>query len=297
MRSLILCVGLLFSAFTAAQAGSPMVYVHNAPESAMDKRYNYHWEILATALEKTTAEFGPFEIKDAAEAMTESRQMEELHQADGALNMVFLGTTLGMEADNQIYPVRIPVDKGLSGYRILLIRAEDGAAIGRIHTMAELKRLTFGLGSQWLDNKVFQANSMRVVNGANYDGLFRMLMDKDFDVFPRSAREIMDEFQQRKAIMPGLAIEGDLLLHYYWPMYFWFANTAQGRNLGNRAEVGMRMMIKDGSYQAIFLKYFKSDIDQLKLSQRIKNGRFFELANPILPPRTPVKDASLWYRP
>ena len=297
MQGMLFLVGLYLASLSLLADANPMTYIHNAPESNLDKRYDFHWEILATALKKTSAEFGAFEIKSANESMTESRQVHELHKHDGVLNMIFMSTNKVMEADNALYPVRIPVDKGLSGYRVLLIRATDREVLRNVKYMDDLRKLTYGMGAQWLDNEVLKANSLVVVGGGSYDGLFDMLMDKRFDVFPRSAREIIGEYEQRKNTMPNLAIEDTLLLHYYWPMYFWFANTDEGRKLANRVEKGLHLMIKDGSYDFIFRKYFEGDILRLKLKQRIKNGRVFELTNPILPELTPVKNSSLWYRP
>src|SRR3954469_19944540 len=50
-----------------------MTYIYNSPESENDIRYNYQWEILKTALEKTQKQFGAFEMIKA-KSMTEKRQ-------------------------------------------------------------------------------------------------------------------------------------------------------------------------------------------------------------------------------
>ena len=52
-------------------------------------------------------------------------------------------------------------------------------------------------------------------------------------------------------------------------------------------------MLKDGSFDAIFWKYSAKAIEQLNLIQR----RLIRIENPLLPPETPLKDASLWYTP
>jgi len=43
----------LFAPLTTS-ASNPMVYIYNSPESRLDVRYLYHWEILKTALDKKT---------------------------------------------------------------------------------------------------------------------------------------------------------------------------------------------------------------------------------------------------
>src|SRR5213592_2939760 len=85
-----------WAALAPAQPAATMRYIHNAPESATDTRYEYQWKVLGTALEKTRPEFGPYEFS-AAESMTEQRQRFELTNATGRLTVMYLGTTAEME--------------------------------------------------------------------------------------------------------------------------------------------------------------------------------------------------------
>src|SRR5437762_1303845 len=47
------------------KVGGAMEYIYNAPESENDTRYEYQWEILKTALEKTREKYGPYTMKKA----------------------------------------------------------------------------------------------------------------------------------------------------------------------------------------------------------------------------------------
>ena len=40
-----------------------MRYIYNRPESALDQRYEYQWEILRTALERTREKWGDFAME------------------------------------------------------------------------------------------------------------------------------------------------------------------------------------------------------------------------------------------
>ena len=73
-----------------------MTYVYNAPESSLDRRYEYHWEILKTALERTTAKYGPYALVPSV-GMTEARQTSELVAARGRITVMYLGTTPKLE--------------------------------------------------------------------------------------------------------------------------------------------------------------------------------------------------------
>lgn len=274
----------------AAAAPAPMRYLHNAPESLQDTRYLYHWKILETALEKTRAAYGPY-VLEAAESMSEQRQRFELEKATGRLTVMYLGTTQAMEA--ALVPIRIPVDRNLGGYCVLLIQKARQPEFDRVRSLADLRRFTFGLGLGWIDVDILRASQLTVVTGSSYEGLFEMLENRRFDAFLRAAIEVLDEYAPRHARMPDLAIENRLTLYYPMPMYFWFSRTDEGRRLAARAEDGMRRMIADGSYDRIFAEFQDRKIRQLDLAQR----QTLRIANPFLGPETPFADKRLWFDP
>ncbi len=269
-------------------ADSTMTYIYNAPESVLDKRYDYQWAILETALRKTVPTHGAYRMVKS-EFMTESRQIDELVRASGRLTVMYLDTT--PELEKKLVPIRIPVDRNLVGYRVLLIRKSDRQKFAAVKSLDDLRTFSFGQGLGWVDVNILRANKFRVVTGSNYDGLFDMLVHQRFDAFPRGADEITDEYESRKASMPALHIESDILIYYPLPMYFWFANTDEGRLMAARVEEGMRMMLDDGTYDNIFEEYQRENIDMLRLGQR----RLFKLHNPLLVPETPLQDKRLWF--
>ena len=268
----------------------PVRYLHPPPESVLDHRYDFEWQVLRSALERTRAGYGPYVIAES-EFMTERRQVHELANGSGKLTLLFLGTTADMERD--LLPVRIPVDLGLQGYCVFLIRRREQARFAGVRTLDDLRGFSFGLGLGWIDVDVLRANGLNVVTGSSYEGLFSMLQQRRFDVFLRSSVEVLDEFDQHRAAFPDLAIEEQLLLHYPMPMYFWFARSPAGERLAARVEAGMRSMLEDGSYRRIFAQYQDAKITRLRLGQR----RVLGIANPLLPPATPLADKRLWFDP
>jgi ABC-type amino acid transport substrate-binding protein len=274
----------------SSRAESGMLYVFNAPESALDVRYQYHWTILRTALEKTSAQWGPFRMLQSA-PMTEKRQAYELKQRNGTLTVMYLGTT--PEFEREFYGIHIPVDRNLGGYNVFLVRSDRRADFHDVRTLEDLKRFSFGLGLGWLDVEILRHNGLRVVTGSSYDGLFDMLVHRRFDVFLRAAVEVLDETAQRSRALPQLWIEDSLVLYYPLPMYFWFPKTAEGKRLAERAEQGMRAMIADGSYDQIFDHYQRHKIERLHLATR----RILRIENPLLGPETPLADKRLWFDP
>jgi hypothetical protein len=287
-RSAFLLTLLLFS-FVAASRAQVMTYIYHAPESSLDVRYLYHWEILRTALERTTPKWGAYRMVPS-EFMTERRQAFELKNATGKLTVMYLSPTPDFE--QHLIPIRIPVDKNLGGYCVFLIRRDDQQRFATVRSIDDLRRFTYGLGLGWVDVDILKADGFRVVTGSSYDGLFEMLVNKRFDVFLRAATEVLDEYGQRKESLP-LTIENSIILYYPLPMYFWFPKTDEGRRLAARAEEGMRMMIADGTYDRIFDAYQRQKIERLRLKER----KIFRIANPFLGPETPFNDKRLWFDP
>jgi hypothetical protein len=271
-------------------AAAVMTYIYHAPESSLDVRYEYHWEILRTALEVTTPKWGPYRMV-VSEPMTERRQAYELRHALGKLTVMYVSTTPDFEKN--LIPIHIPVDKNLGGYCVFLIRKGEEARFASIRTLDDLHKLSFGLGLGWIDVDILRHNGFRVVTGSSYEGLFEMLVQKRFDLFLRAATEVLDEYDNRKAALPSLQIEESILFYYPLPMYFWFSKTAEGRRLAARAEEGMRKMIADGTYDRIFDRYQRRKIERL----RLKNRRIFRIDNPFVGPETPFADKRLWFDP
>jgi ABC-type amino acid transport substrate-binding protein len=293
LRKLVPLAGLMLLVpvcASGASADEPMRYVYDSPESALDRRYEYHWEILKTALERTKDKYGPY-VMEPSVPMPEKRQASELKAASGKITVMYLGTKPDFE--RTLVPVRIPVDKNLGGYCVFLIRKADRERFKSVQSLDDLQKFRYGLGLGWIDVEILRLNHFKVVTGSSYDGLFSMLVNRRFDVFLRAAVEVLDEYEQRKAAMPDLYVEETICLYYPLPMYFWFSKNAEGQRLAARAREGMFSMIEDGTYDRIFFKYQQPKIDRLDLKHR----KIFRIDNPFLVPETPFSDKRLWYDP
>ncbi len=279
----------------AAAAASPtaqqkMLFIYNGPEAPNDNRYTYHWRVLTAALEVTKNKYGPYELA-SADFMSESRQMIEINNPNGKLNTMVLDTSRNMEKN--LLPVKIPIDKGLLGYRVFLIQAKNQERFNQISTLDELRKISIGQGFDWSDLEIFKAAGFPVVPGASYDGLFSMLMANRFDAFGRGVTEVLPELQQRRKRLPGMAIEKSILLYYPMPVYFWFPRTENGEARAKRVHEGMNLLIANGTLDKLFHEEFGPAIAALALKQR----RLFKIDNPTLPPNQPFDDKRLWFDP
>jgi len=259
------------------------------PVSKDDKRFDYCISLLRAVLEKTSDSHGSFKMFPA-EDMNVGRAIEFLKTGDvETVNVVW--TTTSKNREDSLLPIRIPIRKGLLGYRVFLIKKEDQAKFAAIQSLEELKKLKVGQGHIWNDVKVFEENEFEVVTGPNYEGLFRMLMEGRFDYFSRGINEAPKEYEARKDIRPNLLIEGTILLYYPWPKYFF--TSMKNPVLAERIELGMKMMIEDGTFEEMFLRYHKKDIERVKLKSR----KLFKIHNPLLPSTAPLDQKEMWFDP
>jgi hypothetical protein len=274
----------------AAVPQGEMAYAYNGPEAPGDHRYDYHWRVLRTALEKTVKQYGPYRM-EAAAFMTEDRQVFELKNETGRLTVLIRGDTL--EYDQEFEAVWIPIDKGLLGYRVFLIRREEQSQFTPATTLEQLRNYTIGQGDGWKDIDILRANGFKVQSGGDYAGLFAMLVNGRFDVFSRGVEEVLDEYSLHKQQFANLALETNLMLYYPIARYFWFAKSERGRRLAQRVRAGMTLMVADGTLDRMFEAEHETLFNQLHLKSR----KLFVLKNPLAAPEVPLGDRRLWYSP
>lgn len=286
----MLAVGLCLAASACVAATTRVVYPLTTLED-IDSRYEYDWAVLRMALEKTEPRYGPFELRQSTYAMSSQRVAQELLMPGGRINIFARATSPQLE--QQYLPVRLPIDKGLLGYRMFLVREADLPRFATVRTLDDLRKLRVGQGKDWIDVPILRKAGFPVVEGTSYPGLFAMLAAGRFDFFSRGIDEAQREFKERRAIYPQMAIEPTLLLQYPLPLYFFTRRDTEGKLLAQRIKEGMEMMIKDGSLNALFQQYKGESIRAGGLQSR----RVLHLPNPHLTPETPLSRSELWFNP
>ncbi|MES2257777.1 MAG: hypothetical protein V4724_04625 [Pseudomonadota bacterium] len=256
-----------------------------------DSRYDYDWLVLRTALEKSTPAFGSFEMRQSPEQMSPQRVMQELGLANGRINVCARATAASLERD--FLPVRIPIDKGLLGFRVFLVRADDLPRFAAVRTVQDLRSLRAGQGKGWVDIPILAAAGIPVVEGTHHEHLFSMLAAGRFDFFSRGVDEAWVELKERHAQFPQMVIEPTLLLHYPLPRYLFVRRDAEGELLARRLQAGLETMVRDGTLSALFRQHKGPLIERAGLSRR----RVLTLPNSGMTPETPLNRSELWYNP
>ena len=272
---------LVFVLLLVAQDAAAEVVRFPRPEFAGDQRSDYSMQLLQLALSK----LGPdYRVELAETPINQDRQVAEL-EAGRLIDVAPMPSSAEREA--RLLAVRIPINKGVLGLRLGLIRKGDAARFADVKTLDDLKQVHLAQGEEWPDVEVLRANGVPVITATSYEGLFKMLAAERFDYFPRSALEIWDE-QARNA--DTLEIEPHIALHYYHYDAYYMVN----RNNTRLAEIirqGLEKAIADGSADRLFDQHYGERLRQAHLDKRV----VIKLKNPLLTPGTPVDRPELWY--
>ena len=260
------------------------------PGRSASRRENYTHELLRAVLDRTRAAYGPYELAPSP-PMHEKFRALALERGDDGINISVFPSKRGYP--RTVIPVRIPIDRGLMGYRVLTIRAADQPRFDAVRTADDLKQFHFGLRGGWIDVGIMQRDGFAVETGLTLNGLMHMLDAGRFDAFSNSPPPAAELLDRLTATYPGLVIEAGLLVHYPMPVYFWFRDTEDGRRRAERVRAGLEQMIRDGSMKALFDKWYGPALARLGVDRR----RIVELPNPQLDPADPVDRPDLWYAP
>jgi hypothetical protein len=252
-----------------------------------DETREYKYQLLQLILSKTQQTDGPFRIETPQKEGPQARDVDLLKV--GYFDVVL--TMTSKEREQEFHPIRIPIYKGMYGYRLAIINKNDQAKFSAVRTLEDFQKLWAGQGELWPDTTILRSNGFNVVGISGYVELFDMLKDRRFDFFPRGVHEPWKELADVKH--PGLAVETDLALHYPAPGYI-FINK-DNLKLIDRLERGFKLALEDGSFDTLF--YNHPDMKTVLEKANLKKRRIFELKNPLLPEKTPLNDKRLWYTP
>ncbi len=228
-----------------------------------------------------------FEWDETTEGSTASRITQML--ADDQLDIVWYATVA--EFEEKMRPIRIPIYKGLLGYRIFMIKKGNQSKFDGIKTLDDLKSISIGQGHLWADTLIMEANGINVTKVTQYARHFYMLDGDRFLAFPRGVHEPWAEIANYPEL--ELTVEKNLLMAYTNPFYFFVRKD--NKALADKIERGFRRAIEDGSFD----KYFLADptINDVLTKANMQNRTVIRLKNPTLPPLTPVEDETLWFDP
>jgi hypothetical protein len=276
---LVVAMLLLVAPIRAEQIRIPV----KVQSTQLEQPSDYFTTLLVMALEASKADN---EVIDIIFSPRDYAQARWINMLQNDKSNFVIWTMTDKEREQQLRPIRIPLFKGLFGYRVLLIREPEQARFDQVKTVADLAKLLGGQGTHWPDTMILQANGLRLTTAETTESLFRMMNAKRFDYFPRGISEAWFELLQRKET--NLAVEENILLYYPADIYF-FVNK-ENEALAQRIEKGMEALIDNGKFDQFFYNHPRVSSGL----ERLKNRHIIQLKNPYLPEETPVNNPRYW---
>lgn len=246
-------------------------------------RANYFLELLRLALDKTDRDYRLEPVTLAN--FRESRSVMSV--AKGVYDIHWMNTNPHRET--VLKPIRVPLFKGLIGWRLLMVRERDLEQFAGMDSLEPLRELKAVQGHDWPDGRILREQGLTVMTTPNWEGMFRMLYAGRVDYFPRSVIEVWDELSTFDSL--DLAVVPQVVMHY--PSAYYFFVRREDKELAREIERGLLRAIEDGSFDRVLMAHFGDDVERAELESR----RVIRLDNPLLSPQTPLDREELWYQP
>jgi len=273
-----LVIAALGMAGIAGMPGSPRAMpttgfdiVHPRVRTGGEARATFALAVLELAMKTANV---PYTIRQADVAMERGRALAELA---GGNSINVLWTSMDSRAETGLNVVRIPVNRGLIGYRVFIIRKDRQPEFDRVVDLADLRRLTAGQGLGWVDTDILLDAGLKVETSST-DTLFAMTRAGRVDYYPRGLIEAFPEMEARDQTDPELTVEKRLLLKYRSDFIFYVARSAPA--LASTIERGFIAAYRNGSYLRLFNTH---PVIQNALTQsRLRERRVIEVDNRYL---------------
>lgn len=287
MLAYLTTFSMLFSLVLLSPAqGSERVVVYSWPKSMqVDERGAYPIELLKLALSKSNRSFV---AKPSEFAMSQYRTLKHLEMNKG-IDVVW--TMTNAEREQQLRPIRIPIDRGLIGWRLLAIQQKDTEIFHNLPNETVLKTLLTVQGIDWPDYAILKSNGFKVASSNYFDGMYQMLHVGRVRFFARSLTEIWPELTALREADKSVVVAPRWVLHYPAALYFFVRNDDD--ELATAIESGLETALADGSMRTLFLQHFQDSLNRADLQHR----EIVKLSNQGLPPQTPTQRFELWFNP
>ncbi|MGM9482736.1 hypothetical protein ACS5PN_16200 [Roseateles sp. NT4] len=231
----------------------------------------------------------PFELQLAPAATNIPRSLRAL--AQGEVSVMDLGTSSAFE--RQFQPIHLPIDRGLSGWRLLVIRADAAPRFSTLGSLEQLAGMRAGQGANWPDAALLRGSGLPVVTADHISLLFKLLQAGRFDYLPLGLNEVHTLVRRYRASAPDVLVEPHLALVYPFARLFFVRRGDEAR----RAAIaeGLGRAFDDGSFQALFANdpVTRGSLAQARLAER----RVLQIANADLSEATRAIPARYFIKP
>lgn len=242
--------------------------------------------MLELALDKTKFKYGDYKLQASEKVMYQGDALNAL--AKGKYYDIAWSMT-SQKREDDLHPIRIPLLKGLLGYRVFIIHKNAQKKFFKIKTIEEIKKLKTVQGSDWPDYDILKSAGFNIVGTTDYEHMFEMVNNGEIDYFPRGLNEPWEELAARPQLK-NLIVDSKNVLVYPTAIYF-FVNK-NNKYLARRIQEGLDIAISDGSFHE---KFFKHPVTKnMFKNSSLHKRNSFNIQNPVLPKLTP-EDKKYWF--
>lgn len=282
--SIVVAFILLSSVLSKTHAGNVRV---PAPRASFDPVHDYFVDLTRLILSKNKHLYADekIELVDFKE-MTQGRISALLDH--NHVDIIWSGTN--SERELNYLPIKIPLFRGLLGYRVLLIRQEDKSKFLQIKTPSQLKQLTACQGTHWPDSDILETNGYLVLRVADFHTMYKMLANKRCDYFPRAIFEGYAEQKMAIKSFSNIIVMDDLILNYKLPFYYFVQKN--NTELAQRLERGLTTALADGSFMDLMQNH--NITKHLFPLEQWQQKRYFELSNAVIASELPLQNNKFW---
>lgn len=193
-----------------------------------------------------------------------------------------------IKAEQQLIPIRIPLYKGLMGYRILVIQKEYQARFDKFTSLAQLKAIPQGAGTRWRTTKIFEHHDFNYITADRTSSLLKMLDANRFLYTTRGLIEVPETISALQSVHTNLKIEDSQVIYTELPVYFFVAKHRT--DLATKIQDGLNHIVENGEFDKIFDRFFNTIPTSLNLDKRT----IHHIENPFLSDETKTNAKSFW---
>ena len=289
---LCLALGQMLSGLVAAcelrdGESTPMLWFppkYKAKEPAED----YTFKIIQLILNKSEAKYGPCDVRILRRDLPLRRMMLYLEKNE-LIDVISL--TVNQKRETTLIPIKIPIAKGMVGFRVFIIRKGDQPRFSQINNLEDLRGFVAGQGKGWSDVEVLAQTGLRSVTTDNVPSLVNMLVAGRFDYYPRGARQLIPELK----IYEGLPVQVESKLVLSYPSMTALYVNPERQNLAQRLEYGLNIAIADGSVDKLFYTHPTTSTALKKLN--FEKRTIIKMCNPMIPDWVPTDKSNYWLYP
>ena len=190
-------------------------------------------------------------------------------------------------------PIYLPLDMGLSGWRVFVIHKDTAKRLSSVQTIEDLKSYTFGQGQGWYDIDILERADLTVITAPKLSNLFGMVKVKRFDLLSLGANEAYRYLELFGHKYDQLVVDDRITLIYPFGRFFYVRKN--DKELKQAIEVGLEKALSDGSLLSLLKShpYFRDIFEYANLDARVQ----IRIETPNLTDGFKSIDPKWWYSP